>query len=130
LKGSRKPVETRKGDSRAPTKPKPSAIRRKLRALERFKAQFHSQERARFVQGLPCVACGATPSENHHEPHRGNGGKYEDISPLCKPCHQKRHNTGAKTFWTRIGKSYVETNAATQKAWLRHLTGSMPTEDK
>ena len=131
LKASARPVEARKGDGRAPTKGKPSATRRKLRALERFKVQFHSQEFVEWGKRQPCVACGRVhweegkpANEIHHEPPRSRGGTWQDVSVLCPDDHTRgpgaRHTSGPVTFWKRVGRSYVETNAATQLLWSRH----------
>ena len=70
-----------------------------------------------FIQKLPCVRCGEGPCANHHDPTKGAGGTYTDISPLCHTCHQRRHNVGAKTFWLEVGMSYEESNARTHEAW-------------
>lgn len=121
LKGRAGPVKPREDVGL----PKGSVtIRRRLRALERFKTQFHSEEFVRFVKSLPCRRCGRRPSEMHHEPPRSRGGTWEDVSPLCRDCHTAgpgaRHTVGQKTFWRGVGTSPTQANQETHKAWLDH----------
>lgn len=44
-----------------------------------------------WIATKPCVVCGATPIEVHHEPHRSQGGSDYDTVPLCKFHHDCLH---------------------------------------
>lgn len=97
------------------------AARKRERGARRFVEHFLSAERVYFVQGLPCVRCGKGPCANHHEPTKATGGTYLDLSPVCHPCHNWRHNIGVITFWKSVGVTYEESNAATEAAWLGYV---------
>ena len=84
---------------------------------ERFRQQFGSAARVLFVQRLPCVRCGDSPCENHHDPTKASGGSHLDISPLCYRCHARRHNVGVRSFWAEVGMTASEANAATEARW-------------
>lgn len=49
-----------------------------------------------WVKTLPCVGCGATPSDPHHVTgmYRGAGKRSPDCLaiPLCRPCHDRLHH--------------------------------------
>ena len=63
------------------------------RAAARRAVQFGAQ--ADLCRTLPCCACGLTGgSDPHHEPTRGAGGVDKDTVPLCRPCHDYRHDHG------------------------------------
>lgn len=83
--------------------------------------QFHSDEFVEFTHDQPCVRCGATPSEPHHEPLRSQGGTWKNVSPVCPDCHtlgaDARHRTSAERFWT-FGKTAEEANRTHHYAWL------------
>lgn len=60
-----------------------------------------------FVRSKPCCACNRPgPSEAHHEPmgFTGMGMKPPDYQtvPLCRACHQERHDKGVKAFWRTV----------------------------
>lgn len=70
--------------------------RKKERADERFRAQFHSAKRVKFIRGLPCDVTGLTRSGspfgrivNAHTKGGGTGrrGPYESIVPLKWDVH-------------------------------------------
>jgi len=102
---------------------KATKARREARRRKRWALQFHSEEFVRFVQSLPCVSCGHTPSEAHHDPPRSCGGTWLDVSPLCHDCHtlgpESRHRAGRDTFWARVGLTREQANARTQMLWHR-----------
>lgn len=84
--------------------------------------QFHSEAFVRFTHDRPCVRCGRTPSDPHHEPLRSQGGTWKNVSPVCPDCHtlgpDARHNTSAEAFWASVGKSAEVCNRAHHMAWL------------
>ena len=63
---------------------------------QKFRREYHSRERVRFVAALACVVCASSPCENHHI--RGDGlarkGPYTAIVPLCAGCHRRWHTIG------------------------------------
>lgn len=58
-------------------------------------------ERAIEIRRMPCLVCGATPSDSHHEPPRSLGGTSKDQIPLCRRHHRVRHDIGPTRFYTR-----------------------------
>lgn len=76
---------------------KRSAIRRKPRSPEEFARVYGSKARVEWVQSLPCVGCGRTPSANAHTENEGKSrkGHHSTIAPLCPDgfhgvgCHTK-----------------------------------------
>lgn len=97
----------------------------KAKQEERWSRNFRSVERVLFIRDLPC-ACGGVgeawgcpggPCQNSHDPSRGAGGSYLDISPLTFECHRELEK-GAKTFWLKIGKTREASNAETHAKWL------------
>ena len=64
--------------------------RKQLRRARLFERSFHSQERVRFINSLPCEVTGRS-SEGVHNAHmksRAAGGTYKDIVPLSPVVHQ------------------------------------------
>jgi 5-methylcytosine-specific restriction endonuclease McrA len=60
-----------------------------------------------------CLACECPPPVDiHHIKSRGAGGKDDiwNVIPLCRFCHSKWHNQGAKTFLENYPsvKKYLE----------------------
>ena len=53
------------------------------------------------VRAMPCLVCGRTPSDPHHEPPVGRGGTSETLVPLCRTHHTgghlSRHGMGSAT---------------------------------
>jgi hypothetical protein len=93
----RKPLTARKALDRG--KPiKPSNPKRKAK---RFALAYGSDERVRWIQSLPCVACGARPSEAAHIRSKAAGGLWADVLPLCRSCHRAQHSEGIRTFQAR-----------------------------
>jgi 5-methylcytosine-specific restriction endonuclease McrA len=73
------------------------------RRAKRFASGFGSVARVEWMQGLPCAACGARPSECAHVRSRGAGGDWRDVVPLCMTCHRLQHEEGVHTFQRRRG---------------------------
>lgn len=65
---------------------------------EKFEKSFGSKGRAQKVQLMPCVICGAIPSENAHVRSRGAGGGKADIVPLCSNHHREQGSIGITSF--------------------------------
>lgn len=88
---------------------KRSAIRRRTPLRQRNssrKADAYARdfgEEAEAVRGMPCLACGLTPSDPAHVRSRGAGGGRFDIVPLCRAHHQEQHQHGIQTFAARHG---------------------------
>jgi len=64
---------------------------------------MRSKKYRTWISSHPCVICGKSPCDPHHEP-LGKGGlaiKCPDSQclPLCHPHHVERHNKGRETFW-------------------------------
>lgn len=85
--------------------------------MKRFDKHFHSKERVLFIQSLPCIVCGLTPSQNAHVKSRGAGGTYLDIVPLCYKHHLEQGQIGITTF---AGKYYLDLDwlaEETERQW-------------
>lgn len=57
--------------------------------------------KAEWVRSLPCLVCGAVPSDPAHVKSRGAGGTAADIVPLCRAHHMEQHAIGVTTFGRR-----------------------------
>lgn len=80
----------------------PMAKRNEERHAERQAVRFGPQAEA--CRRLPCVSCGHVPAPDHpndahHEPPDSTD---RETVPLCRACHQRRHNVGEVTFWTDL----------------------------
>ena len=95
------------------------------RKADAFARSFHSDQRVKFVQSLPCRVCGSVPSENAHTQGGGTGrkGPYQSIIPLCPRHHQEAHQHGHKTFATRHGINLEALAAQVEGMWARHSGG-------
>jgi hypothetical protein len=72
------------------------------RRNRRREAEFGDQ--AGLCRTMPCCACGrSAPSDPHHEPPRGSGGKDGDTVPLCRSCHILRHASGKRKLERMYG---------------------------
>jgi hypothetical protein len=109
------------------TKPMPrSRLRPKKRSAESFARIYGSQERVRWVKSLPCVGCGAIPSEerpteNAHTVTGGKGRKADaaTIAPLCHGCHTK-YDRHLPPFRDDAARELVKVAAfATYAQWER-----------
>lgn len=84
-----------------------TALRRtKLKAKGRRATEKHERDfgdRAVEVRRMPCLVCGTTPSDAHHEPPRSLGGTSKDLVPLCRRHHNVRHQIGPTRFYERYG---------------------------
>jgi hypothetical protein len=105
--------------------PRKSRIPRvnRQRKSKNWTRAYGSVERVLFVRSLPCVMCGAVPSENAHIETGGMGRKadYTKIVPLCKSGHDAFHVYGRDYFKHR---SYLDLEAAaaeTEARWRAHL---------
>ena len=67
---------------------------------------YRSERYRAFIKEHPCLICGRTPCDPHHEPlgKAGTSIKAPDSHcvPLCFEHHSELHNTGVKTFWKSI----------------------------
>ena len=127
----RKPLKRDEGSSLPRTPTKRSKKRRgpsresDAKKEARWRRNFRSIDRVLFIRDLPCACdgvgeawgCRGGPCQNSHDPSRGAGGGYLDISPLTNECHRQQEK-GAKTFWLKIGKTREASNAETHKLWL------------
>ena len=66
------------------------------RKAKRYERDFG--DKADFVRAQPCAVCGQGPSDPHHEPPRGAGGRKADLTNLCRPHHAQRHRMGLRVF--------------------------------
>lgn len=69
------------------------------KSAEKRKRDFG--ERAIEIRAMPCLVCGTTPSDPHHEPPRSLGGTAKDLMPLCRRHHNVRHQIGPTRFYER-----------------------------
>jgi hypothetical protein len=85
--------------ARKPFKRKPHRlVRRKKKPDPRV---FGPQ--AALCRTLPCLVCGAYPSDPHHVRSVGAGGRDADTVPLCRGCHTEVHTIGRETFAAKHG---------------------------
>jgi hypothetical protein len=66
-----------------------------------------------FIRGLPCMICGARPSEAAHVRRGTDGGigvKPSDrfSLPLCRAHHDAQHSNGEVSFWAYYGIDPVD----------------------
>lgn len=87
--------------------PPPSAMKAAAHAM------VANARRKGVIKDLVCCECGAGNAHAHHEDY----SKPNEITPLCPPCHRKRH---AALGWGIRKPS--------GKAWRATLTFSLPTE--
>jgi hypothetical protein len=90
------------------------------RKKERFARQFHSEEFVEWTRQSRCVVHSCThgvPSECAHNPSRGAGGTWVDVSPMCGFHHRQQHHIGVKKFQRLYGISFKQTNAAHTAKW-------------
>ena len=81
-------------------------------------------EKADWVRTLPCLCCGYTPSDPHHEPPRSLGGTSKDLVPLCRFHHQGRHDLGLVTFSKMYGCVSVD-RLLDEARWIEREWQSM-----
>ncbi len=81
-----------------------ASVNRKRKAASRA-ARFGEQaDRCRIS---PCVVCGRTPCDPHHEPTVARGGLDENTLPLCREHHDERHSRGRVAFEAKWGIDLV-----------------------
>jgi hypothetical protein len=78
----------------------------------------HFGEKAKFVRTLPCLVCGATPSQACHAKSRGAGGTSEHLVPMCPPHHREQHDVGIRTFEAAHGVDLMALAQDYHRAWL------------
>ncbi len=111
--------------------------RNAARAAESFERAYHSDERIKFINAMPCSQCGVYPRPgawhrvivNAHTKTGGTSRKadYPTIVPLCSTinrdgCHDIQHQHG----WARLSNlSTTEKREAmarkVQRLWSAHL---------
>jgi hypothetical protein len=109
----------------APRLPKPkrppNRVNAKRKAMAFIRA-YHSEQRVKWVQSLPCLiagpACGGR-MENHHI--KGGGGSlkssYTNITPLCTAHHDELHAHGTPTFEAKYDLSLADQAARVESRW-------------
>ena len=92
------------------------------RASRAFVRAFHSAERVRWVNAMPCVVCCRVPCQNAHVTGGGMGRRsgYANIVPLCALHHAEQHQVGMKTFAATHRVDLVAEAAKTEAMWQRH----------
>ena len=118
----RKPLQRRTGLTSRKKLNRDKAVKRKnaRRSAKEFRRAYGSQERARAVQAMSCVVCGALPSQNAHARGRGAGGGAEDIVPLCMAHHREQHDVGIATFEERYSIDLQKEARRTNAWWEEH----------
>ena len=76
-----------------------------------------------FIRSLPCLCCGAAPSQAAHVRLSKDGGigfKPADryTVPLCWKCHRRQHDIGEVRFWGEHGIDPVDFSVQ-----LWHMSG-------
>lgn len=108
-------------------------MKKRAKSAATWAEQYHSDERVRFVQELPCSACGVRGhSENAHVGRRsgiGRKGHYTEIAPLCRRrygahgCHPMLHDA-PHIFVQRFPEFNAEDIAAeTERKWAASQQG-------
>lgn len=96
---------------------KRKALRRRGRRYTEHRKECFG-EKADWVRELPCLVCGNTPSDPHHEPPVSRGGKSEDLTPLCRFHHGQRHSLGSpEMFKLAHGIDLVAEAACIESEW-------------
>ncbi len=87
------------------------------RKKARFARQFHSEAFVEWSNDQPSVVSGRWPTVCAHNPARGSGGTWKDITPLTDAEHKEQHR-GVKTFQQKHGIDFKQTNAEHTRRWL------------
>lgn len=117
-------------------------IRKKPKPESRWKEEYGSKARVKFVERLPCAACGYAGPVRRDNAHTKNAGlsrkgHYTTIIPLCRAftvedfkdddgrsalnCHGRQH--GPNGGWLAIGmtrESCARAAALTEELWQAH----------
>lgn len=88
-----------------PGKPRTRLRPRRLTAAEKaakFKREYGSAARVEWINRLPCLVCGRTPSDNAHTANEGKSrkGHHTTIVPLCGGLsgHHRESHRGVQSF--------------------------------
>lgn len=97
------------------------ATNRERREKERARA-YGPEERIKWIQSLPCLICGSTPSDNAHVATGGTGRKADadKIVPLCRTHHQQQHQ-GQETFEEKHQIDLHARASRVEAAWQRKV---------
>ena len=93
---------------------------------ERFARQYHSAEFVEWTKLEPCAVPNcpdSVPRQCAHNPSRGAGGTWEDVTALCGWHHHEQHLRGVGSFQDFHGIRFSETNAAHAAAWRLEMEG-------
>lgn len=102
---------------------RPLKARNRKRAAQRLARDFGKQ--AAFCRECYCAMCGKPPpSDPHHEPPRSREGRDGDTVPLCRVCHTKRHQVGARAFWRDVDEPERVKRDVWGSMYLRGLVAS------
>ena len=94
----------------------------RTRKASTFARCYGSKARVAFVQSLPCLLCGRTPSDNAHlHGYGGMGtkGPYDTIIPLCRFCHRDYDEAGAMSSLRMPWDAGEAFAAYVESLWLR-----------
>ncbi len=71
---------------------------------------YRSEKYKKFIRSKPCLTCGSSGSEHHHESLSGGGTGTKcpdnESLPLCFECHNERHHIGRDTFFEKHELDY------------------------
>jgi len=75
---------------------------------------FHDEDYLKWIRTLPCLVCGASPSEAHHDYHAGGKKLRNDYLglPLCAV-----HHTYGGDSYHRLGRTSFEGRHSLDLNW-------------
>ena len=100
---------------------KRTPLRRSNSARKRKRYTIAFGSKADWVRSLPCLVCGAVPSDPAHVRSRGAGGTAADIVPLCRAHHSEQHAVGVRTFSERHGLDLRAEADGLEEVWTREV---------
>jgi hypothetical protein len=111
--------------------PKPLKKVNRERKKARLERDFGPQAKA--CRRMACCVCSRRPSDPHHYPSRGAGGRDDCAIPLCRRCHDEAHAMGMETFQRERGVSFdvvkgdiaAAMKSHTCSAWARLEDGGL-----
>lgn len=103
--------------------------RKPSKKVREFARSYHSVAYVKFVQRMPCAACGRGPCDAAHSKGGGMGYKagWETLIPLCSGingCHARQHRMGWMTGLGMTEESRRRAAGMVRLAWADALHSS------